>query len=84
MLRRQVNKNNMSLILVIGGVAGLIYGTLTVLGFTKNDISNNSDWDKKFLSESTRYFMGRYYAGFGLMATGVGAIVLGLILHFSR
>ena len=72
----------MSIFLVVGGIASLIYGALTVCGFTNNDISKDCDTDKKLLSEETRYFMGRYYSGFGLMATGAGAIALGLILYF--
>jgi len=72
----------MSILLIVGGIASVFYGTLSVFGFTNNDISKDSDMDKKLLSEETRYFMSRYYSGFGLMATGVGAIVLGLILYF--
>ena len=76
-------KNNMSILFIIGGVLSFVYGTLTVLGFTNNDISKDSDMDKKLLSKDTRYFVGRYYSGFGLMGTGVAAALLGWILYVS-
>lgn len=50
----------MSILLVLGGIASLCYGTLTVLGITNNDLSKDSDLDKKLLSERSRYFLGRY------------------------
>jgi hypothetical protein len=72
----------MSLFLIVSGVACLIYGTLTVFGFTNDDITKDSDLDKKLFSEKSRYFLGRYFSGIKLMAAGAGAIVLGLILYF--
>jgi hypothetical protein len=71
----------MPVFLVVVGLASVSYGILTVFGFTNNDISKDSELDKKLLSEGTRYFMGRYYSGIGLIGTGVGAIVLGLIFY---
>jgi hypothetical protein len=74
----------MSILLVVGGIASLVYGTLTVLGVTNNDLSKDSDLDKKLLSENTRYFIGRYYAGFQFIIGGLGAIALGLIIYFGH
>ncbi len=74
----------MSILLVLGGIASLVYGTLTVLGVTNNDLSKDSDFDKKLLSEKSRYFLGRYYTGFKFITAGLGAIALGLIIYFSH
>jgi hypothetical protein len=65
----------------VGGAACLVYGTLTVFGFNNNDITKDSDVDKKFFYDKSRYFLGRYFSGIKLMAAGAGAIVLGLILY---
>ena len=73
----------MSILLVLGGIVSLVYGTLTVLGVTNNDLSKDSDLDKKLLSEKSRYFLGRYYTGFKFISAGAGAIALGLIIYFS-
>jgi hypothetical protein len=78
------SKNDMSILLMLGGVVGLVYGTLTVLGITNNDLSKDSDLDKTSLSERSRYFLGRYYAGFKFITAGLGAIALGLIIYFSH
>ncbi len=40
--------------------------------------------DKKLLSKETRYFIGRYYAGFQATIAGLGAIALGLIIYFGH
>src|SRR5216684_3697860 len=78
-----VAHNDMSILLVLGGIASLVYGTLTVLGVT-NDLSRDSDLDKKLLSERSRYFLGRYYTGFEFITAGLGAFALGLIIYFSH
>jgi len=69
---------------VVGGIASLVYGTMTVLGVTNNDLSKDSDLDKKLLSEKSRYFLGRYYTGFKFITAGAGAIALGLIIYFGH
>jgi hypothetical protein len=74
----------MSILLVVGGIASLVYGTMTVLGVTNNDLSKDSDLDKKLLSEKSRYFLGRYYTGFKFITAGAGAIALGLIIYFGH
>ena len=74
----------MSILLVVGGIASLVYGTMTVLGVTNNDLSKDSDLDNKLLSEKSRYFLGRYYTGFKFITAGAGAIALGLIIYFSH
>ena len=74
----------MSILLVVGGIASLVYGILTVLGVTNNDLSKDSDLDKNLLSEKSRYFLGRYYTGFKFISAGAGAIALGLIIYFSH
>jgi hypothetical protein len=73
----------MAIVLIIGGIGSVIYGILSVLGRTNNDISKDSELDKKLLSEKSRYFMHRYYAGFQAIMAGACAIALGLIIHFS-
>jgi len=74
----------MSILLVVGGIASLVYGILTVLGVTNNDLSKDSDLDKKLLSEKSRYFLGRYFTGFKFISAGAGAIALGLIIYFGH
>ena len=83
-LHRPVNKNDMSILLVIGGIVSLAYGSLTILGITNNDLSKDSALDKKLLSEESRYFLGRYYTGFKFITAGLGAIALGFIVYFSH
>jgi hypothetical protein len=74
----------MAIFLVVAGIGSLIYGLLNILGLTKTDVSKDSDMDKKLMSEETRYFIGRYFAGIQLTAAGLGAIALGLIIYFSH
>jgi hypothetical protein len=74
----------MAIFLILAGIVSLIYGGLNILGLTKNDVSKDSEMDKKLMSEETRYFIGRYYAGIQFMGAGLGAIALGLIIHFSH
>jgi hypothetical protein len=57
---------------------------LSVLGRTKQDLSKDTELDKKIFSEKSRYFIGRYYAGFQFVIAGLGAIALGLIILFSH
>ena len=71
----------MAILLIVAGIVSLIYGILNILGRTKNDVSKDSEMDKKLMSEKTRYFMGRYYAGIQFMGAGLGAILLGLIFY---
>ena len=70
----------MATFLIVAGVVSLIYGIFNVLGRTKNDLTKDSEMDKKLFSNKTRYFIGRYYAGLQFIAAGLGAILLGLIL----
>lgn len=73
----------MAIFLITVGIISLIYGFLSVFGRIKEDISKDSEMDKKLFSKKTRYFIGRYYAGFQFIIAGFGAIALGLILYFS-
>lgn len=70
----------MAILLIIAGILSFGYGVLNILGRTKNNLSKDSEMDKKVFSEKTRYFIGRYYAGLQFIAAGLGAILLGLIL----
>jgi hypothetical protein len=74
----------MSLLLVVIGVACLIYGVVKVTGIKAEDTSKDSDLDKKLMSEKSRYFIGRYWAGAKLIIAGFGAIALGAALYFSQ
>jgi hypothetical protein len=74
----------MSLALVVIGVACLIYGVVKVTGIKPEDTSKDSDLDKKLMSEKTRYFIGRYWAGAKLITAGLGAIALGVALYFLQ
>jgi hypothetical protein len=40
--------------------------------------------DKRLFSDKNRYFIGRYWAGVQGIIAGIGAIGLGLILHFAK
>jgi hypothetical protein len=73
----------MSIFFIVAGVISFAYGLLTMTGLKKHDISKDSEFDKKVLSERDRYIIGRYIGPFKLIAAGLGAISLGLILHFS-
>jgi hypothetical protein len=72
------------LFFIVFGMAGFINGLMKVTGIKREDISKDSKWDKKHLSPETRYFIGRYYAGFQGVVGGVAAIALGLILLWSH
>ncbi len=69
---------------IVLGVAMFIHGVLKVTGIVKEDISKDSNFDKKVFSEKNRYFLGRYHAGFQAIIAGLGAIALGLIIYFSK
>jgi uncharacterized membrane protein YphA (DoxX/SURF4 family) len=71
-------------VLIFVGVAMLVHGVLKITGLVKEDISKDSDLDKKIFSARSRYFIGRYYAGFQAVIAGLGAIALGLIIYFSH
>jgi hypothetical protein len=71
----------MAILLIVGGITSACYGILNIAGRTKNDVTKDSEMDKRLLSEKTRRFIGRYYAGIQFLTAGVGAIVLGLILY---
>lgn len=71
-------------LIIILGFTGLIYGVLKISDIKKEDISRDSDLDKKLLSEKSRYFLGRYWLGFQSIIVGVAAITLGLILYLSQ
>jgi hypothetical protein len=73
----------MAIFLILAGIVSFIYGVLNILGLTKNDVSKDSEMDKKLMSKKTRYFMGRYYAGVQFMGAGFAAILLGLIINHS-
>jgi hypothetical protein len=74
----------MAIFLILAGTVSFTYGLLNILGLTKTYVSKDSDMDKKLMSEETRYFIGRYFAGIQLTAAGLGAIALGLIIYFSH
>jgi hypothetical protein len=74
----------MSLFLILIGAAMLIHGIRKITGLVREDISKDSEMDKKLLSKETRYFIGRYYAGFQATIAGLGAIALGLIIYFAH
>jgi hypothetical protein len=73
----------MAIFLIAAGIVSIIYGVLSILGRTKN-WAEDSALDKKLFSERSRYLLGRYYAGLRFVITGLGAIALGLIIHFSH
>lgn len=74
----------MSIFFIIFGIVSFVYGILKITGIKKEDITKDSELDKKFFSKETRYFIGRYYASFGFITAGLGAISLGFILYFSH
>jgi hypothetical protein len=74
----------MWLLLIVIGVACLIYGILKLTGIKAEDASKDSDLDKRLISERTRYFIGRYWAGAKLITAGLGAIALGVALYFLQ
>jgi hypothetical protein len=69
----------MAIFLILAGIVSFIYGVLNILGLTNNDVSKDSEMDKRLMSKETRYFMGRYYAGIQFVGAGLGAVLLGLI-----
>lgn len=73
----------MPVFLIAIGVVSLIYGLLKITGLKREDTSKDTEFDKKALSEKSRYFLGRYYAGIQGIIGGMGLIVLGLILYLS-
>jgi len=75
-----------SLILIIGGVAAFVYGLLVFFGVIKTDVTKDSEMDKKIfrLSDKTRYFIGRYYAGIQGIIGGLGLVLLGIILFLNE
>lgn len=75
--------NMLAIFFVIIGVTMFLHGILKMAGIVKEDISKDSEFDKKHLSEKSRYFIGRYWAGSQAIIAGIGAIGLGLILYFS-
>jgi len=66
------------------GVISFFYGLFSVFGIIKEDTSKDSEMDKKLLSEETRYFIGRYYAGSQFIMVGIGTVVLGYILYVGN
>jgi len=74
----------MSLVFLVAGLACLIYGVMKVTGIKTEDTSMDSDLDKRLMSERTRYFIGRYWAGVQLISAGLGAIALAAALYFLR
>jgi hypothetical protein len=74
----------MTIGLVVIGASISIYGILKFTGAVKEDLSKDSEFDKKFLSERHQYFVGRYWAGSMFIIAGFGAMALGLILWFSK
>jgi hypothetical protein len=67
---------------IVAGVVSLVYGIFSILGRTKN-WAEDSELDKKLFSNHSRYLLGRYYAGFRFVVTGIGAILLGWIINHS-
>jgi hypothetical protein len=74
----------MTIGLIVIGAIIFIYGILKFAGFIKEDLSKDSEFDKKFLSKKNRYFVGRYWAGSMFITAGLGAMAFGLILYFSK
>lgn len=74
----------MSIFLIVIGIASAIYGTLRLTGFIQTDTSQDSEMDKRLISDKNRYFIGRYLSGFKLIIAGIGAIALGVILYLSK
>jgi hypothetical protein len=74
----------MAIFFIVAGVVAFVYGAMTALGVIKTDISKDSSYDKKYLSQKSRYFIGRYWSGMQGMIAGIGAVGLGLILYFSQ
>jgi hypothetical protein len=74
----------MSTGLMVIGTVIFIYGILIFSGIAKKDLSKDSEFDKKFLSEKHRYFVSRYWTGSSYICGGLGAVALGLILYFSK
>jgi hypothetical protein len=70
----------MARLLILFGLIIFTHGVLKVSGIVKEDVTKDSELDKKMLSEKNRYFIGRYYAGSQAIIAGLGAILLGLIL----
>jgi hypothetical protein len=74
----------MDIFFIVIGIASVVYGGLRIFGFIKTSPSQDSEMDKKIFSEENRYFIGRYWSGFGLISAGLGAIALGVILYISK
>ena len=74
----------MSTLLIIIGLGLFIYGILIFFGVIKTDTKKDSDFDKKHISEKTRYFTGRYLNGLKLIGGGLGLVVLGFIIYFAK
>lgn len=74
----------MAILLIVFGVVSFVYGLLSVLGCTKNDLSKDSELDKNLYSKETRYFISRYVGGLKFIIAGLGAILLGLAIYFGQ
>ena len=74
----------MSIFFIVAGIVSTVYGGLVLFGLKKTDASKDSEFDKKVLSEKDRYIIGRYIGPFQLIAAGLGAIALGLLLYLGH
>ena len=74
----------MEIIFILIGITMFVYGVLRIAGINIRDISKDSEFDKKFLSEKNRYFVARYWAGSMFTIAGFGAMALGFILYISK
>lgn len=73
----------MEILFIIFGVVSLVYGIMTVAGRTKDDLSKDSEFDKRLFSKESRYGVHRYYGGFKAIIAGLGAIALGVIMWIA-
>jgi hypothetical protein len=69
-------------LLAIGTYCG-VTGVLTLINRSQ-DISQDSAFSKKHLSPYTRYWIGRYYAGFAGIGAALAFFALAAILYLAH
>ena len=81
---RQVKEINMPTALIFVGIIAVVYGVLKVSGLKEEKIAKDSDLTKNLFTESSRYFIGRYWSGFGFIIVGLGVVAFAVILYMSK
>ena len=76
-------KEILVLLLIIIGVVFIITSIRTLLNKLP-DMEHDTALSKRLLSPYTRYWIGRYYAGFNGILAGVTLLAMAIILYLSK